>query len=327
MKMTVADFRRLSHDILTRRGLEEKEAAIITDILLEAELRGRQTHGFIRLPKIAEQCSAGGWKAISVTRDGPAYALIDGAGNLGYLVAHRCTQMAMEKAKASGVGIVGAFNSGHCGMLGYYATAVADAGLVGLAMCDTSPRIVPTGGKQRVLGTNPIAAGFPSGNGQILVDFSTAAITNGQILVALKNGSAIPGGCALDPEGNATTDPESAMRGSVVAFGGHKGYALAVMVQVFSGILVNAAVVPEPGKNYGFFVLAISPSIFLNDSVFRAGVDELIRELKWAGVAEGSSEILVPGERAFRERKKRLEEGIEVDEAFVDELKRLTHSK
>ena len=323
MRVAVEELRTLSRGILDRRDLGEEDAHIVTDILLEAELRGRPTHGLIRLPGIAERCASGGRRPMRLARDGAAYALVDGQENLGYLVAHRCARTAVGKADGAGIGMVGAFNTGHCGMLGYYASMIADAGMVGLAMCDTSPRTAPWGGTEPVLGTNPISAGFPARRGQVVVDLSTAAITNGQILMAMKDGKPIPQGCALDPDGRLTTDPEAARRGAALPFGGHKGYALAVMVQIFSGILVNAAPVPEPGANYGIFLLAISPSVFLSQELFHAGVAELCDRIKSARPAEGIGEILIPGERAFREREIRLRDGIEVDEDLLGELRQM----
>ena len=141
--------------------------------------------------------------------------------------------------------------------------------------------------------------------------------------MALKAGHDIPDGCALGSDGRLTTDPETARRGAVLPFGGHKGYALAVLIQIFSGALVQAAPVPEPGRNYGIFILAISPAIFGEMEVFQAGVDALVQRLKSAGKADGVSEILVPGERAFREREARLREGIDVDDDLLEELERM----
>jgi L-2-hydroxycarboxylate dehydrogenase (NAD+) len=258
-----------------------------------------------------------------IHKQGPSYVLIDGQENFGYLVAYRCAQIASEKAHNTGIGIAGGFNTGHCGMLGYFPSMIAGRGKVAMAMCDTSPRIVPTGGVLPVLGTNPISAAFPAQRGHVLIDFSTAAITNGEILLALKDGRTIPEGRALDSNGHPTTDPEQARTGGVLSFGGHKGYALSVMIQMFSGILVNAATVPEPGTNYGIFMLAISPDIFLESGVFQEGVDELVSRLKSAKPSQEAGEILVPGERAFREREKRLKEGIEVDSVLMEELNQL----
>ncbi|MDA0745682.1 MAG: Ldh family oxidoreductase [bacterium] len=323
MLRNVDELLEFCKSVLVRRGMTEEDAHIVSDILLEAELRGRPTHGLIRLPGIAQRSAETGRRPMKLARDGGAYALIDGQENLGYLVAHRCARTAVGKADGVGIGTVGAFNTSHCGMLGYYATMIADAGLVGLVMCDSRPHTAPWGGTRPVLGTNPIAAAFPAQNGQVLVDLSTAAITNGQILMALKDDRPIPEHCALGPDGHLTTDPEQARLGAALPFGGHKGYALSFLVQIFSGVLVRAAAVPEPGRNYGIFMLAISPSIFLDRETFRAGVGELIDQVKAAQPAEGVGEILIPGERAFRERDVRMRQGIDVDEDLWLELQRL----
>ncbi len=324
MNVSMEDLRELSRGILVGGGLGEEDAHIVADILLEAELRGRSTHGVIRLPGIVARSAAGGRRPMRLAREGGAYALVDGQENLGYLVAHRCARMAVGKADGAGIGVVGGFNTGHCGMLGYYASMMADAGMVGLVMCDTSPRVVPWGGTEPVLGTNPISAGFPARKGQVVVDLSVAAITSGQILMAMADGKPIPEGCALDSDGRLTTDPAAARKGASLPFGGHKGYALGMMIQILSGALVRGAPVPEPGVNYGIFMQAISPSIFLDREVFRDGVNELIERIKSARRAEGIGEILIPGERAFREREIRLREGIDVDEALWQELERLS---
>ena len=120
-----------------------------------------------------------------------------------------------------------------------------------------------------------------------------------------------------------TTDPEAARAGAVLPFGGHKGYALAVMIQILSGALVRAAPVPQPGRNYGIFLMAISPTIFLEADLFQEAVEDLIRHIKAADPVEGLQEVLVPGERAFAERRRRLTEGIEMDLDLMAELRKL----
>ncbi len=323
MIVKVENLRALCQSILMDRGLGAQDARIVTDILIEAELRGRPTHGMIRLPGIAERVSRGTQVPMIAAKDAPAYALIDGRDNLGYLVAHRCACTAIDKAKQNGVSVVGARDTSHSGMLGYYASMIANAGLVGLVMCNTGPRVVPWGGREPVIGTNPISAGFPAGEGQILVDFSCAAITNGEILVALNEGKEIPEGRALGPDGKPTIDPAQARLGGALPFGEHKGYALSVMIQIFSGALLNAAPVPEMGKNYGIFMLAVDPSIFLGMDAFQSGVDEVVCAIKNATPAAGVTEILVPGERAFKERAMRMQSGVAIDDEVVDALHRL----
>ncbi len=320
MIVDVKQLQDLCQGVLIRGGLGEEDAHIVTDILVEAELRGRPAHGVIRLPAIVERCKSSGRKPMRLARDGGAYALIDGQENLGYLVAHRCTRTAVGKAQARGVGVIGGFNTGQCGMLGYYTSMIADAGMVGVAMCDSGPRIVAWGSVEPVLGANPMSACFPAGKGQVLVDFSPASVTHEQILMAIKDGHPLPEGTVLDEDGLLTTDPEAGRKGGILPSGGHKGYALALMIQLLSGVLVRAAPVPEPGKNYGIFVLAINSSIFLSRELFQAGVKELIDRIKGARPAEGVGEILIPGERAFREREMRMQEGIGVEDELLEEL-------
>ena len=323
MKANVEDLRQLCLDVLGRREVSEDDAHVIADILLEADLRGRHTHGLIRLPAIAERCELGARKPMRLVNDGPSFGLIDGQENLGYLVAHRCARTAIGKADSTGVAVVGARNTGHCGMLGYYVGMIADAGMVGIMTCDTSPRVVPWGGTTPVLGTNPIAAAFPSRDGQVLADLSTAAITSGQILMAIKDDGKIPDGCALGPDGKLTTDPVQARLGGGLPSGGHKGYALSIVIQLLSGVLMGAAPVPEAGRDYGMFILAISPGIFGDRDDFQEGVGRVVEHIKAATLADGVTEILLPGERASRQREAGLREGIELDETLARELRRL----
>ena len=323
MRILEEHLRGLSVRLLEERGLSDEDAGIVTDILVEAELRGRPTHGMIRLPGIADRVGERPRQAMKLSRDGAAYALIDGQENLGYLVAHRAARTAIGRADRSGVGLVGAHNTSHCGMLGYYVSMMADAGMVGMAMCNTNPRIVPHGGAEPVLGTNPIAAAFPAASGQILVDLAAAAITNGEILLAIKDGLEIPDGLAMGSDGLTTTDPEKAQTGGAFPFGGHKGYALAVMIQMFTGVMMGGAPVPAPGKDYGLFVMAIDPQIFLDKADFDASVLAFVTKIKSSKRSEGVAEILIPGERAYRERALRQVEGLEIDDDVMARIQQL----
>lgn len=323
MKIPVENLRHLSLAILRRHGLSEDDARIVSDAVLEAELRGRPAHGMIRLPGIAERLASKGRAPMRVARQGGACTLVDGRGNLGYLVAHRCARTVAEKARHGGIGLVGAFNTDHCGMVGYYVSLVVNTGLVCLMMCDASPRVVPWGATEPVLGANPIAAGFPFSGGQILIDFSSSAVTNGDILMAMKGGRRIPDGCALDAEGRLTTDPQAALQGAALPFGGHKGYALALVIQILASALVGAAPIPRPGENYGLLMLAVSPSLFVDREAFDRGIGEIVRRVKGARRVDPATEVLIPGERAFRERERRLKEGIAVEGELMGELEKL----
>ena len=323
MKIPVEDLRSLALSILKHHDLSETDARVVAEAVLEAELRGRPTHGVIRLPGIAERLASKGRAPMRVARQGGACTLVDGKGNLGYLVAHRCARTVAEKARHGGMGLVGAFNTDHCGMVGYYVSLVVNTGLVCLMMCNASPRVAPWGATEPVLGSNPIAAGFPFSGGQVLIDFSSSAVTNGDLLMAMKTGQRIPDGSALDTEGRLTTDPQAALKGAALPFGGHKGYALALVIQILTSALVGAAPIPKRGEDYGLLMLAVSPSIFVDREGFDRGIGEIIRRVKGARRADPATEVLIPGERAFRERERRLKEGIEVEAEVMEEMEKL----
>ena len=296
MRISVDDARGLAETFLTRTGMSPTDAAIIADILLEAELRGRKTHGFIRLPGIKSRYEHGERTDIRVDKEAGECIRIDGGNQPGYLVAYRAMELAIERAKQNGAGIVGVYNTSHCGMAGYYVDMARKADVIGLLFADCLPRITPEGGTEAILGTNPIAVGIPSNTVPILFDMSTAAITNGDLLVAMREGSTIAEGIAFDPEGEPTTDADAALKGSVRPFGGHKGFGLALITQILAGALVNAATIPNPGTNYGLLMITIDPTTFVPLSQFKTEVDKLIARVKENRRETGITEILIPGE-------------------------------
>ena len=320
MRISVDDARGLAETFLTKTGMSPTDAAIIADILLEAELRGRKTHGFIRLPGIKNRYEHGERTDIRVDKEAGQCIRIDGGNQPGYLVAYRAMELAIERAKQNGVGIVGVYNTSHCGMAGYYVDMARKADVIGLLFADCLPRITPEGGTEAILGTNPIAVGIPSNTVPILFDMSTAAITNGDLLVAMHEGSTIAEGIAFDPAGEPTTDADAALKGSVRPFGGHKGFGLALITQILAGALVNAATIPNPGTNYGLLIITIDPTTFVPLSQFKTEVDKLIARVKENRRETGITEILIPGERAYRQREAHLADGIHLDSTLLSQL-------
>ena len=320
MRISVDDARGLAETFLTKTGMSPTDAAIIADILLEAELRGRKTHGFIRLPGIKSRYEHGERTDIRVDKEAGQCIRIDGGNQPGYLVAYRAMELAIERAKQNGAGIVGVYNTSHCGMAGYYVDMARKADVIGLLFADCLPRITPEGGTEAILGTNPIAVGIPSNTVPILFDMSTAAITNGDLLVAMHEGSTIAEGIAFDPEGEPTTDADAALKGSVRPFGGHKGFGLALITQILAGALVNAATIPNPGTNYGLLIITIDPTTFVPLSQFKTEVDKLIARVKENRRETGITEILIPGERAYRQREAHLADGIHLDSTLLSQL-------
>ena len=320
MRISVDDARKLAESFLTESGMSETDASIIADILLEAELRGRKTHGFIRLPGIKSRYEPGERTNIRVDKEVGQCIRVDGGNQPGYLVAYRAMEIAIEHAKENGAGIVGVYNTSHCGMAGYYVDMARKADVIGLLFADCLPRITPEGGTEAILGTNPIAVGIPSNTVPILFDMSTAAITNGDLLVAMREEGTIAEGIAFDPVGEPTTDADAALKGSVRPFGGHKGFGLALITQILAGALVNAATIPLPGTNYGLLIIAIDPTTFVPLTQFKTEVDKLIARLKENRRETGITEILIPGERAYRQREAHLANGIDLDDTLLSQL-------
>lgn len=318
--ISVANARELAETYLEKCGMPPTDVVIIADILLEAELRGRKTHGFIRLTGIKNRYEQGERTEIQVDMEEGMCVRMDGGNQPGYLVAYRAMELAIERAKQNGAGIVGVYNTSHCGMAGYYVDMAREADVIGLLFADCLPRITPEGGTEAILGTNPIAVGIPSNTVPILFDMSTAAITNGDLLVAMREGGTIAEGTAFDPEGEPTTDADAALKGSVRPFGGHKGFGLALITQILAGALVNAATIPPPGTNYGLLMITINPTSFVPLTQFKTEVDKLIARVKENRKESGVTEILIPGERAYRQRTVHLAEGIYLDDTLLSQL-------
>ena len=320
MHISIPEARQLAETFLEKSGMEPTDAAIIADILLEAELRGRKTHGFIRLTGIKNRYEQGERTDIQIDEEKGLCLRVNGGNQPGYLVAYRAMELAIAGAKQSGATIVGVYNTSHCGMAGYYVDMARKADVVGLLFADCLPRITPEGGTEAILGTNPIAVGIPSNTTPLLFDMSTAAITNGDLLVAMQEGTPVPEGIAFGPEGEPTTDADAALKGSVRPFGGHKGFGLALITQILAGALVNAATVPPPGADYGLLIIAIDPTSFVPLSQFKAEVDTLIMHVKENRREEGVTEILIPGERAYRQREEHFANGIHLEDTLINQL-------
>lgn len=315
--ISIEKARHLSRNILVKTGMAHTEADIITDILLEAEMMGRPTHGFVRLPGIVNAAKEQIGLEPKLFREGQNHALIDGNGKFGYIAGYYAMNMAIDKAKIYGLAALGVKNSGHSGMLGYYARMALKEDLIGIAICNTRPMVAPYGGIESVFGTNPLAVAIPSNGLPLVLDMSTSSVTYGDILVATKTGARLSDGVALDQEGHPTTDPEQARKGVFSPFGGYKGFGLGLVIQIMAGALVDADIL----STGGILFMAINPGIFLPVSEFKKRVAEYLTFVKNSKKADGVLEILIPGERSERQRQECLKNGIMLDEnlSFLDD--------
>jgi len=321
MRRPAAEVRALVEKACHARGASGDEAAIFADVLVEAELRGRTTHGLSRLPGLLESLKGHTPGTPEIVEERGPLLVVDGRDRSGYLVGAFLVDEAVRVARSQGFALAGARNTRHCGMLGYYASRAAEQDTIAVMCADCSALVAPWGGTSPVLGTNPIAAAFPSEPAPILIDFGTSATTYGALDQARREGRPVPEGAALDAEGRPTTDPGRVR--TILPMAGHKGYALGLLVQLLSGVLVGAAAVPSGYRDYGLFLLAMQTDLFAPRDRYDAGVRDLIRQIKAVPRRQGFDEILIPGERCFRERSERLKSGIEIGDAFWKELVRL----
>ena len=310
---------------LGKLGLESADARFVAETLVAANLRGVDSHGVVRLPHYATRLRNGTVKArprISARRTGPSAAVVEGDAGMGQLVAARAMEEAIALAKESGVGAVVARNSSHCGACAWFVEMAVNAGMIGLALTHTDPIMVPPGMKRIFLGSNPIAFGAP-GSPPVIIDMSTTHVAWGKVLVARQDGKSIPTDWGVDKEGKPATDPNAVV--GLAPTGGHKGYALAAMVEILcahlAGVPFGLHVTKMYGeldkpRNLGHFMLALDVARFTNKSSFAGQIGEFVQEAhREGGLAPGDPE------RMTAERRRR--EGIEIPQATAAELNTL----
>lgn len=321
------DLRAVVARACERMGTRPEDASQVAACLVRANLCGYDSHGVYRLGQYHEWCRKGlldpAARPVLTSESGFA-AKVDGRRAFGQVVAGHATEVAIAKAKAGGIAVVTARNSNHVGRLADFAERLRDAGLIGLLSVNDSgagQNVVPWGGMEPRLATNPIAMGIPGGEGPgILFDFSTSAAAFGKVHQLLLRGDPAPPGWLIDASGTPTRDPGvlfSEPRGFLLPAGGHRGYALSLVVEVLSGILSGAgAVNPQPGPEEmnGLFILALDVSWFLPPEQFRAEVDRLTAYVKSAKPTPGGEPVHIPGEGSRAKEARRTREGIPLDE-------------
>jgi len=316
MRLTIEAASSLARQALGALGYDADDAALIADHLMDCELRGLTYGGLARIISIGERLARVGDRRapMRIVRETPVSAKIDGGDQIGYLVAHRATRLAIDKAKASGIAIVGAHATWYTGMLSWYAEMMAAEGLVSMMASNTSPWVAPHGASEGRFGTNPICFGFPGAADPVIWDVGTAAIIHADVTLHKRLGQELPAGVAFGPDGRATRDPAAALAGAFAAWGGAKGSGLGLVVQLL-GTLAGSPPVPPELEDFGFLVLAVSPALFGTGEEFRAHVTEYAEAVRAARPVEGGQGARMPFDRSRAERRRRLAEGaIEVAE-------------
>ena len=325
----------LTAQLAERAGVRPGDAEIFSRALIDADVHGTSTHGISRLSIYLERIQRGliDPKAeLVVDRQHGSVLSINAANGLGQVQAMKALDLLVPLAKSNGVAAATIRNSQHFGALSYYCNRAAEQGMILLAMTNCEPAMSPTGGYEPFFGTNPIAASFPAGERPpVKVDLATSIVARGNIIAANKKKAPIPEGWALTSAGEPTTDAAEALRGTVLTMAGHKGYALALMVEVFSSVLSGAAIGSEIGsmykdldrkQNVGHFFCLFDISAFLPEKEFEQRMDSMIDRLKANARRPGVEEILIPGERSQRAAAKNSVEGVVVTDETVAELQK-----
>ncbi|MCC6889510.1 MAG: Ldh family oxidoreductase [Hyphomicrobiales bacterium] len=302
-----------ARQLLLAHGLPQRDAATVAACLVGADLRGVDTHGIARLPGYLDRLRRrliNARPALRAERQTAVAASLDGQDAFGFVVGMCAINEAMAMAREHGIGVVAARRSTHFGMAASYALAAVEAGFIAMVFSNASPAMPPWGGKDALLGTNPFCVGAPAGEGPpFLLDMSPAVAARGKIRRAQRRGETIPLGYALDAEGHPTTDPTAALGGVVLPIGTYKGSALAMMMDIFGGVMSGAAFAGAVADQYkvydrpqdvGHFFLAMKPDLFIPADAYRARMDTLIERLRAVPKAQGFDEILIPGEPEAR---------------------------
>lgn len=298
-------------------GVSLPDAALLADALVQADLWGHQSHGVLRARWYLERLRSGVMRADTATetvRDAGCVAVLDGCDGVGQVIALRATELAIAKAKTHGIGCVAVRHSNHFGTLMYYTRLAARAGCVGFLTSNGGPAMAPWGGaKNKVVGTNPWSIGAPVPNGPpMLMDMANTGVARGKIYLARQRRESIPLGWALDAEGRPTTDPQAAIDGIILPMAGHKGYAIAAVMDVLAGVLSGSQFLSGVHGPYhydrksgaGHFITVYDIEAFMPRSDYDTRMARFVTELKSQPLAEGFDEIFYPGElEARRERR------------------------
>jgi len=331
--------------VFERMDVPEEDARITADVLVTADLRGIDSHGVARLRRYVNGLRSGMMVArpeVKVLAETPATALIDAGAGLGQPVSYRAMEKAIQKASDVGAGFVTVRNSNHYGIAGYYAMMALEHDLIGLSMTNASPLVVPTFGREAVLGSNPISVAVPAGSERpFVLDMATSVVPRGKLEVYARRGEKMPLGWAVDEEGLPTADPRRVLDnvarrhgggllplgGAGEELGGHKGYGLSLVVDILCGVLAGAAYGPltysGPTPNLGHLFGALRVDLFRPLDEFKADMDDLIRRLKASAKAPGQDHIYIHGEKEFEEAERRRREGIPLHPAVVDSLREI----
>lgn len=330
--VTSSNATRFVESVLTGNGVSPETASIVASCLVLADLRGVDTHGVNRIPSYMERIRQGvldAKAAPDLTQITPVVAQVDGRNGFGFVAAHKGMARAVEMARVFGIGLVSVKHSNHFGMSAWVVQQALDAGMMSLVFTNSSPALPVWGGQSKLMGVSPLACGAPAGNTKtFILDMAPSVAARGKIYKAARRGEKIPGDWALDGTGAPTDDPNRALEGVMLPMGGPKGSALAVMMDVFSGVLSGSAFAghvtnpydPSKPADVGHFLVAIKPDLFMSLDDFKERMDYLYQRVVGSDPMAGVDRIYYPGEIEQVTHEERLQTGIPYVQAEIDAL-------
>ncbi|WP_209121246.1 Ldh family oxidoreductase [Alkalihalobacillus sp. BA299] len=328
------EIRQKAEKIFTNHGLSTKDSMIVTDTLVEANLRGTDTHGIVLVDTYIKRLIAGSLNKepnIHFTKDSLLVSVIDGDNGLGQIISYQAMEKAIEKALNVGIGMSAVNNSNHFGTAAYYSMMAAEKGCIGITLSNASPRLAPWGGITPTYGNNPWSIAVPTNQSfPIVLDIANSLVAFSKILTAKDRNEDIPLDWALDSDGKPTSNPDLAYLLQPMA--GHKGYGISVMVEILSSVLANAAIGKDVGKynsleegqNVGHTFIALKIEEFMEKELFFERVQYFIHQLKSTELARDTNKIYLPGEIEYERKLDRLKNGIPVPESILATIESLS---
>jgi LDH2 family malate/lactate/ureidoglycolate dehydrogenase len=331
--MTEAELLDLAARALTGLGVARADAADAARILVLGDLFGHHTHGVSRLESYGERLEIGGINAAPDIRVEPvaaAMVTVDGDNGLGPVVGMRTLRAVMERARENGVGIGFARGSNHFGAISPYCYLAAEEGFASVIGSNSTPTIAPTGGRETKVGNNPLGIGVPQPGGHpIILDMAMSVVARAKIRDALKRGESIPSTWATDGEGRSTTDPQAALDGFLLPFGGYKGYGLALMVDLFAGLLSGASYLtrvnswvddPQLAQDLGHFFVLVDTRKLGSTPWLTDRVRDFASILHSTIPADANTPVRLPGEMELNHLERQRREGIAIEPALLAKL-------
>ena len=346
MNYSHKELKQFVEHLFTAMGCPKADALSVAEVLIAAELRGIPSHGLLRVKDYYAMVKAGRINTcpeVNILHETPSTATVDGDNALGAVAAKKSMQVAIEKAKKVGTGWVATSNTNHFGIAGFYSLMALEHDMIGIALTNANPLVAPTYSADRLLGTNPIAVAIPTQNQPPFVaDFATTPVARGKLAIKSKLGEEIPHGLVQNKEGNPTTNPGDIEQGGAILtlggngmqLGGHKGFCMTALVDIFSSVLSGANFGPfvppqvaylpllhqSVGKGLGHFFGAMRIDAFRSAEEFKLSMDEWISTFKNAKAAQNQSGVVIPGDPERKSEALKAKQGISIMPAILNDL-------